>query len=159
MRSFSYWLCFTLVAIPTFFRAAAWPLSQFGISLSEPPFAPVYFYFGSLVPLMLVGFVPIPVMVVLLYVMLLFVLRRAWLSILKGEGTPRSFRGFQKGLGYVGTVFFVVGVVTLVLSIVLRAGSGVPAAMLMIPAVFCIPWAFFLTEAFSLRKDSPSPTD
>jgi hypothetical protein len=40
----------------------------------------------------------------------------------------------------------------LILSFALRAGSGVPGALLMIPAILCVPWAFFLTEVFSFRQ-------
>jgi len=53
-----------------------------------------------------------------------------------------SFVGFQQAIGYVGFGSVSVGVLALILSIALKAGSGVPAGFLMIPAMFCVPWAF-----------------
>jgi hypothetical protein len=155
MKRFVYWLCFTLVAIPTTYSLVAWPLSLFGLSLPAPPFLSLFFSFGSLVPQMLAPLVPRPILVVLGLAMMFLILRRAYLFAFKKERVPHSFRGFQKVLGYVGASFFVLASVVLILSIALRAGSGVPAGMLLLPAMLCVPWAFFLTEVLSFRKEAP----
>ena len=101
---------------------------------------------------MFVPLIPKLVLMALGYVMLFLLLRRIWLFISKKEWVPFSFRGFPQVLGYIGAFSFALAIVVLVLSIVLRAGSGVPAGMLLIPAMFCVPWAFFLTELLSFRK-------
>ena len=155
MKRFVYWLCFTLVAIPTMYSLVAWPLSLVGLSLPAPPFLFLLFSFGSLVPQMLAPLVPRPILVVLGFATMFLVLRRAYLLAFKKERVPHSFRGFQKALGYVGACFFLLASVVLILSIALRAGSGVPAGMLLLPAMLCVPWAFFLTEALSFRKEAP----
>ena len=154
MRKFVYWLCFSLIAIPTIYSLVAWPLSLFGVYLQAPFFFSVFFSFGSLVPTTFASFVPYPILVLLAVIMTLLVLRRAWLLVVKKEPVPHSFRGFQKALGYVGACSFGLFLVALLLTIALRAGSGVPAAMLLFPALFCVPWAFFLTEIQSFRKES-----
>ena len=84
--------------------------------------------------------------------MLGFVLRRAWLSIARKEGIPPTFVGFPKALAYVGAWSLALAVVGLLLSMLFRVGSGVPAGMLLLPAIVCVPWAFLLTEILSLRK-------
>ena len=101
---------------------------------------------------MLAGLMPPWVMDVLGYAVALLVLRRIWLFVAMKERTPAAFTGFPKTLGYIGFWSYSIGVLVLVLSALLKAGSGVSAGMLMIPALICIPWAFFLTEIASFRR-------
>jgi len=89
---------------------------------------------------------------VLGYAMMFLILRRIWLFVVKKERTPASFVGFQKALGYVGFWSFSLSVLVLILSMALSAGSGVPAGLLMIPAMLCVPWAFFITEVTSFKR-------
>jgi hypothetical protein len=100
---------------------------------------------------MFVYSVPRILLTALGYVMLLLFLRRVWLLTSGRERIPPSFAGFPKALGYVGACSFGLGVAVLALSMVLKAGSGVPGGMLLIPAIICVPWAFFITEVLSLR--------
>ena len=101
--------------------------------------------------------IPHPITLVLTYAMIFLVLRRCWLFGAKKERTPASFVGFQKALGYVGFWSFLLAVVGLFLTVALRVGSGVPAGMLMIPAMFCVPWAFFITEVTSFKRKAAAP--
>jgi hypothetical protein len=151
MRKFSYWFCFALVAIPNVFGYAAWLLSLAGVTLPWMGTLSLFMSFGSLVPIMLAPLLPRVVVFAVGFVMLFLVLRRLWLLVAKREGLPHSFVGAPKVLAYIGVGSLSLGVIVLVLSMLLRAGSGVPGAMLLLPAVLCVPWAFFLTEALSFR--------
>jgi hypothetical protein len=152
MRKIAYWFCFTLVAAPAIVSLVNWPLALLGTGIPFPPSMVIFFSFGSLVPQMLSPSVPGLVHVLLGFGMLFLVLRRIWLFIQKGERLPATFRGFQQMLGYIGFCSLVLALLVLLLAVVLGAGSGVLAGMLTLPAIICIPWAFFLTEVFSMRR-------
>jgi hypothetical protein len=152
MRRLSYWLCFVLIAVPTAYGLLAWLLSFIGKSLPFPPVAALAFSFSSLVPQLAYHLVPTPILAVLGYGMLYLLARRIWLLAFKKEGVPTSYRGVPQALGYVGAASFLLAAVVFILSIALRAGSGVPAGLLLLPATICIPWAFALTEVLSFRK-------
>jgi hypothetical protein len=152
MRKFSFWLCFCLVAVPTVIGVVAGLLSLAGVAFPGMMWLSLLLSFGSLVPPMLAPLMPSFIVVLLGYVMLFLVLRRAWLLVAKREGVPGSFTGAPKVLAYVGAWSFILAVIGFLLSIALRAGSGVPAGLLLLPAVFCVPWAFFLTEVRSFRR-------
>lgn len=138
MQRTAYWLCFFLVLLSAVIGGS-------GLSVVS---------FGSLVPAMFSYAVPRLVHMVLGYVMLFLLGRRIWLFFSKKERVPSSFQGFPKVLGYIGMFSFVISAVGFALSIALRAGSGVPAALLMLPALICVPWSFFLTEVFSFRRSA-----
>lgn len=153
MERIAYWTCFTLVFLSIAGTWLGWLFLLHAVGGRSPlmGMAPLL-SFGSLVPIMLAALVPRVVHTVLGVVMLLLLLRRIWLLVIRKERVPHSFRGFPRLLGYVGAASFGIGFLALVLTVLLRAGSGVPAGLLLLPAVFCVPWAFFLTEVFSLRK-------
>jgi len=152
MRKFSYWLCFTLVAVPNVIGLVSWLLSLAGIPLPGVQTLDIFLWFGSLVPPMLAYALPKILSVLLRYALLALVARRVWLFFGTGERVPHSYVGTPKVLGYVGACSFILAAPVLVLSMVLHAGSGVPAGMLLLPAMFCVPWAFFLTELLSFRR-------
>jgi hypothetical protein len=152
MRSLAYSVCAALVGIPAIYGLAGTLLGLLGIQMPYPPLVTLFFGFASLVPPMFRFAVPHVALLVVGYLMLFLVLRRAWLFLAKKQRTPTSFVGFPKAMGYIGFWSFTVGILVLIQSMVLRAGSGVPAGMLMIPAMFCVPWAFFLTEILSMRQ-------
>lgn len=154
MRKFSYWLCFLLVAITAALGILGWVLSLAGVRLPGASVLYLLSSFGSLVPPMLRHVLPSFVSMALGYVLLGLVVRRVWLQVTKRQGVPHSYVGAPKVLGYIGTWSVIIGVSVLLLSIALRAGSGVPAGMLLLPAMLCVPWAFFLTEVLSLRRRS-----
>lgn len=100
---------------------------------------------------MLAHFLPRILTLLLHILMLAFVARRIWLYA-RGDHVPLSYAGLPQFLVYVGTVSFIIAAIVLVPAILSTAGSGVPAGLALLPALFCIPWAFFLTELFSFRK-------
>jgi len=156
MRNFCYWVCFALVALACALTYGTWLMSTLGIAL---PFVTSFYLlssFGSLVPQMLAPLLPRFVIVGLSLIMLVLVLRRTWLLVAKRQGVPQSFAGIAKALGYIGAWSFILALALLLLSVVLRAGSGVPAGMLALPALVCVPWAFFLSEVTSLRGPKSS---
>jgi len=150
LKAAVYVCCFALVAIPTLYGYGVWALSLAGVNVPYSTLLSLTLLsYGSLVPNMLLPLVPRPLLIAIGYLLLFFLLRRVWLFFAKKERVPGSFKRFPKFLGYVGMSFYVIAWVGLGLSMLLRAGSGVLAGMLMIPAMFCIPWAFFLTELLS----------
>ena len=152
MRTFSYWLCFGLVA-PSYTIGAVLALLQLaGISPPGVQLLQIFSPFSSLVPGALGFFLPQILSWLLFFVMLALVVRRIWLCYARGKRVPPTYAGLPQVLGYIGTVSVIIAAIVLVLAIVLKAGSGVPAGMALIPAMFCVPWAFFLTELFSFRK-------
>jgi hypothetical protein len=155
MKTICYWLCFTLVAIPNTYGLAAWAAALFHTSLPAPPFFALLFSFSSPVPQMLAPLLPRFILVLVSVATVFLLVRRVWLTTARKErGAPWSFYGFPRALGYIGAGSFVLAFLGLALSIAFKAGSGVPAGMLLLPAVICIPWAFFLTELLSFRKRS-----
>ena len=151
VRAIAYFSCAVLAALPTFHWLAVLLLSLVKVQVPYNSLLSVVLSFGSLVPPMFATLVPSAIVMALGVVMLFLVLRRIWLYVVKKERTPRSFVGFQKLLGYVGFWSVSLSVLVFILSIALKAGSGVPAGLLMVPAMFCVPWAFFLTEVTSFN--------
>jgi hypothetical protein len=152
MTRATYWLCFGLVLLSVLLSLSA--LLGYLLGISSPNFLislPIISFY-SLIPPMLSGLVPGLVQLALSCFMLFLLMRRIWLFFSKKERVPSSFQGFPKVLGYIGAVSFAVSVAAFALTITLRAGSGVPAALLMLPALICVPWSFFLTEVLSLRR-------
>lgn len=151
MRKFTYWLCVFLVAFPAALWLLAWLLSLASVEPRGLDILHLFSSFGSLEPPMLRHVLPNMVSIALRCLLLALVVRRVWLQFTKREGVPHTYFGVPKALGYVGAWSIILAVAGLVLSIALRAGSGVPAGMLLLPAVICVPWAVFLTEVRSIR--------
>ncbi|GHT94200.1 hypothetical protein FACS1894116_07850 [Betaproteobacteria bacterium] len=152
MRNFCYWVCFILVAFSSLFSYGSWLLYVLGVRVPYLGLFSLFTSFGSLIPVMFAPLLPRFVGFALGLVMLVLVCRRVWLLAVKRQGVPQSFTGFPKVVGYIGAWSFLLALIGLLLSMLLRAGSGVPAGMLAIPAIFCVPWAFFLSEVFSFRR-------
>jgi hypothetical protein len=152
MRKFSYWICFVLVAFATLYAHGTWLLSTMGIYFPFITVFSILSMFGKLTPQLLGPYVPAAVVAVIDFAVLVLVLHRIWLVLVKRQGVPDSYAGIAKFFGYVGAFSFVLAFVGLVLSIALHAGSGVPAGMLLWPALFCVPWAFFLAEVLSFKR-------
>ncbi|UOD32915.1 hypothetical protein INH39_15395 [Massilia violaceinigra] len=150
MRNFSYWTCFALVVPSHVLGLLISVLYWVGIRVPYSELLGLLSSFSSLIPEMFMFIIPGLVVWLLYLAMLGMVVRRIWLSVARGKRVPASYAGLPQVLGYIGAASFMIGVIAMILSFVLRLGSGVPAAMLMIPAMFCIPWAFFLTEAQDL---------
>lgn len=65
---------------------------------------------------------------------------------------PAAYNGLAQWLGMAGAFFIVAFVLGMMVTIVLRAGSGVPAAMLLIPTPYLVPTSFVLTEIKSFMQ-------
>jgi len=160
MQAIIYIICFALVAIPTVYGYAVWLLHLGHISIPYSTLLSLgLLSYGFVVPKMFMGVIPVYVLIAVGYLQLFLLVRRIWLFIAKKDYVPASFKGVPKVLGYVGVFFYVAAFIVLGLSILFHAGSGVPAGMLMMPAMLCIPWAFFLTEVFSLRIRNAKPAE
>lgn len=153
MRRLVYWGCAIVMAISGLGSLIPVLLTMAGQSGTPLHLLSSLFgQFATVVPNAFAYFVPQGVKLAIVVLIQLLVVRRVWLLVARGQRqAPDSFRGFPMTLGYIGLASLLLGVAGLGISIALKAGSGVPAGMLLLPAVFCIPWAFFLTEVLSFR--------
>ena len=72
-----------------------------------------------------------------------FPAHRVWLMLSGREkGVPAAYNGLAQWLGMAGAFFIAAFVLGIIVTIVLRAGSGVPAAMLLIPTPYLVPTSF-----------------
>ena len=158
MLRIAYWSCFALVFISILFGRSVWLLHLMGHRIPESLLMWTgLFSFGSLIPRMLNSFVPRLLGMVIGYLMLFFVLRRIWLLFSKKEWLPSSFYSSSKIINYSAKVISYIGFFLIAaaisawtVTIALKAGSGVPAAMITQPATIFVPWSFFLIEIFSV---------
>jgi len=150
MRSVAYFFCVVLVALSTFYASLVSLLSLFRPPSTFLLSVDMFLLFGSLVPPILANWLPRSAVSVLGYLMLFLATRRTWLFIVRKERTPVSFGAFQNLLALIGLAFFALGWGTMIFGA--SVSSGFTAAILFIPAMVCIPWAFFLTEIFSFRR-------
>lgn len=82
-----------------------------------------------------------------------FPAHRVWLMLSGREkGVPAAYNGLAQWLGMAGAFFIAAFVLGMMVTIVLRAGSGVPAAMLLIPTPYLVPTSFVLTEIKSFMQ-------
>jgi hypothetical protein len=156
MKIAAYLVCVVLVAISNGYVWTVWLMAYLSMPLQYSTIFSLVSSFDWLIPQMLGISVPGSVALVLRGTMSILLLRRIWLAFAKRELVPPTFSGFQKVLGYIGFLSFLGSIVVFLFSLALKAGSGVPAGLLLIPAMFCIPWAFFLTEILSLKKRAVS---
>src|SRR5262245_52869218 len=152
VRNFCYWACFAAVVLACVLTYGAWAMTIAGIDL---PFVTLLYLlssFGSLVPPMFAPLLPRYLVVGLGLVMLVLVIRRAWLVLVKRHGVPDTFVGIPMVLGYIGVSAFILALAVPLLNALFRGGNGVSPALLALPALFCIPWAFFFSEVFSIWR-------
>ena len=88
------------------------------------------------------------VMIFLLNLLLaVFPAHRVWLMLSGREkGVPAAYNGLAQWLGMAGAFFIAAFVLGIIVTIVLRAGSGVPAAKLLIPTPYFLPLGITLNE-------------
>lgn len=154
MRAITYWTCASLVLSPVLYGLVQGLLSLAGMKSPPSAIFLLLYSFASPVPQVLEPLLIGSASTLLSLGMLFLVLRRAWLLVIKREGVPHSYRGFPQLLGHVGSISFALGLIALVSSFAIQAGSGAPAGLLLLPATLCVPWAFLLTEVQSFRKPS-----
>lgn len=163
MKRIVYWSCFTLVFVTIALGWLSWLLFLVGIrwraGIEHFNLMTGIFPFNSLVPRLLVirlsaspAFFAIYTYLSLALdcIMTFLVLRRIWLLLSKKEGTPESFRGLPKGLGYLGIAVLAIFISVTILTSMTGLGMLVLFMTWMILFFHCIPWAFFLTEVFSI---------
>jgi hypothetical protein len=150
MRRIAYLLCAVLVGIPTVYASVVSLFLILHLPLPFPFSIDMFLPFRFLIPPMMARWVSSWVVGASGYLMLLLVIRRAWLLIARSELTPASFGRFQTLLGFTGLACFALAWGIIIFSN--NDGAGFSAAILFIPAMICIPWAFFLAEIFSFRR-------
>jgi hypothetical protein len=153
MRTFCYWGCFTLVALVSLSKHVTLLMALIGNTGAHTPSFAMLSQLGSIGGPRAFAVVGLSYINMALGLFVLFLLvRRVWLLLAKRQGIPESFTGVPKKLGYTGAWMFMFASAVLLLSMVLHAGSGVPAGLLMVPAYYFSFWAILLTELFSLRR-------
>lgn len=151
MKSIAYGACLGVVGGVAILRILAYLLNLVHLPLPLNSSFGLFLGYFSLVPPMLSAFVPRFLQLLLTLIVALLAGRRIWLLATRKEGwPPAAFTGVLKWLGIVGLWSLGLGLVVLLFSILLKAGSGVPAGLVMLPAVICLPWGFFVTEGISL---------
>lgn len=137
-----------------------WLLQEIGLYPRLGALRPFHDMFGHLVPLMLWHKVPYSLITVLDLGLAVLILRRLWLiAKMRSISPPASYSGWLYVLVLVAVGFLASGVVVLVGTAVLRAGSGVPGGMLLIPAALLLPSSVALVEVLSLFRKGESPND
>ena len=82
-----------------------------------------------------------------------FPAHRVWFMLSgRGKGVPAAYNGLAQWLGMAGAFFLSAFILGKMVTIVLRAGSGVPAAMLLIPTPYLVPTSFVLMEIKSFMQ-------
>lgn len=155
MKKIIYICCFAIFVFTSMVNLFSWLVFLLAKQpLPVPPLFDIVTSVGSLVPPMVAAVVPKSVHLGLTALAVLVVIRRLWLAVVTKRLVPESFRGFTLAVSSVGAGFYFLGIAALVISMLLRAGSGAPVSFLFLPAALCIPWGYFLTEVFSFRERS-----
>jgi len=116
-----------------------------------PPFGSLFILFANPIPAPLIGLVPVVLRLLLTAVFAGLLYRRLLLSYkAKVLQPPESLTLWPGRLLSISVVFLVTALVALGLSIALRAGSGVPAGMVGLPAVLLLSPVLFYVELRSL---------
>ncbi len=155
MRKLSYYCCFFVFGFINLFYGMVLIPYLLKLSIKVPPILLTIKMFGSLIPVTFASYFPKYMHIIVLLISVYIVIRRIWLIYKYKEFIPDSFRGFPKLISTIGAISFLLGVVVIIITFIVKGGSGVPAGLVLIPAAYCIPWGFFLTEAFSF-KSSPN---
>ncbi len=148
----SYWICFVIVGWGAFWGLAAVLSHVFGMKTPDPGAAGSFFYyFSSLFPTWWRWYEAMPWLLYLNSVLTFCLVRRAWLLLARREGIPQSYRGALPLLGCIGICSLLFAVAAFLPNAVLHDRQDVPRGLLYLPAVFLIPWTFFLTELLDIR--------
>lgn len=149
-----YLVAFALVLVSVLFNAVSSALFWAGRPLPYIPFAAATDMLGHPVPAMLRGLLPWQARVILFYAFLLLMLRRL-ISFKKQRSlsAPASMTRGPYILLVIALSSLALGILGLMLSILINAGSGVPAGMLMIPCVLLLTPTLGWIEMKSLFKD------
>lgn len=151
MRNISYRFGFGLIALCVVSQLALWPMTLLGMQLSFGPWFMVLESFGQPIPSMLRPFLPRLLLAALYWGFAALVLRRLWLfARARSMAAPVSYTRIPCWLVATALVCILLFALTLVATIALKAGSGVPAAMLLIPAGLVLSPTIAWVELLSL---------
>ncbi|MGC4077199.1 MAG: hypothetical protein QM702_09215 [Rubrivivax sp.] len=154
MAQLSYRIAFLLVAASLaaayLMAAASWlGVGNRILSALSTPIG----LFGSPIPVLLAAWVPWPLRVLLSWILLALLVRRSWLSVRnRSLVAPSSFSTWQGRLLVVSVASLGLMILALVVSVLIKAGSGVPAALVGIPAFLMLTPTLFYVEATSLLR-------
>ena len=159
IRKISWWILFLFYGIPLLVNVP-WSFISIGrILIADSNIWQEAMAFPYPLPEFLAKMMPgrLGTMLVALFLLNLllavFPAHRVWLMLSGREkGVPAAYNGLAQWLGMAGAFFIAAFVLGIIVTIVLRAGSGVPAAMLLIPTPYLVPWGFTLTEIKSFMQ-------
>ena len=158
IRKISWWLLFLFYGIPLLVNVP-WMIRIIHLCVSMPNAFQNKMAFPYPLPEFLAKMMPgrfgtMLVMIFLLNLLLaVFPAHRVWLMLSGREkGVPAAYNGLAQWLGMAGAFFIAAFVLGMMVTMVLRAGSGVPAAMLLIPTRYLVPLGFTLTEIKSFMQ-------
>ncbi|MEZ0233237.1 MAG: hypothetical protein ACAH12_10390 [Methylophilaceae bacterium] len=161
MRSFVFFVGFGVVAISALFNSVGIVYYLIGINFPLNNLGTLPNMFGNPIPSMFRYSIPIYLSFAVAIGMAVLMLRRAWLIATSNTNRiPSSFSGILYTMVSISVISLCVGFLILAISILLKAGSGVPAGLLLIPAAFLLSPSIALIELLSFRthKITPNPS-
>jgi hypothetical protein len=152
MQRAPYLLCFTLVAVSTLGLFTLWVIQHTGGSV-PPGMQNTATVFGHPVPDIAKRALPAPVNIVLFLGQVVLIVRRLFLMLReRSANPPASYAGVVIVLLKVAAVSVGLGLLVLLASIALGAGSGVLAGLVFLPAALLLPYVPLWVELASLRR-------
>jgi hypothetical protein len=162
MRVYTYFIALAVAGISVVANLAAMAAYWAGINLSAAPFFTVFQRFSSPLPAQFQFLLPVVINVMLNLSFTALILRRLWvLGRYRHFSPPSSFTPWRYRLLLVAVASLTLMVVGMIFSFAIRAGSGVPASLLGLPAIFLLTPVLFYIELCSLpwfltsREKSP----
>lgn len=143
MKNTIYWTNFTVVTIALFYNLVISVLDIIGSKLGYMDI--IQLFHG----IMLTYFI---VMSLLFILLLCLSIRRIYLKLKLKKGVPVSFRGWKVYITGIGVSLIFLGLISLLLSVLMKAGSGVPAGMIIGASFPFICISFLINEISSIRN-------
>ena len=147
-----YILAFIVVAVSTILPWVKYLFFQIDIRISYGLFE-IFLRYNNPIPILLSQFIPKLIIYISYYVFLFLIVRRIFLFIAKRElplPIKHSLIAYPIYLFlFLTFLSFLLGTLALLTTIFLKAGSGVPAGLIMIPSML-MPTVIFLVELYSL---------
>lgn len=160
MRKVAYLTAFTVVGISSLIVTTVRLLSIADIRVAIGNWFTIPQMFGHPVPQILMIPFPYSVNTVLAIGLAMLVLRRLWrMASRRSLVPPPSYLKWLHVVILVGVLFLVASLIVLVATFLLGPASGVPGAMLMLPAVYVLPPAVAIVELWSLVRERGSPNN
>lgn len=152
MRKLFYLSNFSFVAAACLLEASMWLSHQLGFRIGYSSLLMHVSNLSSPTPDWFRRWVPSLLQQALSIALFGLVVRRLWLFLRdRAANPPSSFSGVAYALSLVPAVSLWLGLIALVLTVGLRLGSGVPAGLVLLPAMLLLPFAVFVVEVLSLK--------